>query len=83
MTDIKAAQPGFESLPLDFGAIVVIHCKTQQVCAELVHVLLIDKWRHGIENILMNGLYSFLLTFRLTLIEVIYALLIGRTGRSS
>ena len=48
MTDIEAAQFGLESLPLNFWTIVVIHGESQKVCTELVHVHLIDKWRHDV-----------------------------------
>ena len=48
MTDIEAAQFGLESLPLNFGTVVVVHCESQKVCTELVHVFLIDKRRHDV-----------------------------------
>ena len=48
MTDIEAAQLGLESLPLNFRSVVVIHRESQKVCAELVHVFLIDKRGHDI-----------------------------------
>ena len=46
MADIEAAQLCLVSLPLNFRAVVVVHCESQKVCTELVHVFLIDKWRH-------------------------------------
>ena len=48
MSDIEAAQLGLESLPFNFRAVVVIHCESQKVCTELVHVFLIDKRRHDV-----------------------------------
>ena len=80
MPDIEAAQFGLESLPLNFRTIVVIRCKFQQVCTELVHVLLIDERGHDVERVFMNGIQFLLLAFCLTLIKVINALLIGRAG---
>ena len=77
MTDIKAAQFGLEPLPLNFRAIVVIHRESQKVCTEIVHIFLIDERGHDVENILMDGLYSFLLAFSLTLVKVINTLLVG------
>ena len=71
MTDIEAAQLSLESLPLDFRAVVVVHCESQKVCTELVHVFLIDKRGHDVEKVFMNGVQLFLLAFCLTLIKVI------------
>ena len=48
MTDIEAAQLGLVSLPLDFRAVVVVHCESQKVCAELVHVFLVDERGHDV-----------------------------------
>ena len=48
MTDIEAAQFRLVSLPLNLRAVVVVHCESQKVCTELVHVFLIYKWRHDV-----------------------------------
>ena len=48
MTDIEAAQLVLVSLPLNFRAVVMVHCESQKVCTELVHVFLIDKRGHDV-----------------------------------
>ena len=48
MADIEAAQLCLVSLPLNFRTVVVVHCESQKVCAELVHVFLIDKRGHDV-----------------------------------
>ena len=48
MTDLEAAQLFLVSLPLNFWAVVVIHSKSQKVCAELVHVFLANKRGHDV-----------------------------------
>jgi hypothetical protein len=48
MADIEAAQLVLESLPLNFRSVVVIHGKSQQVWAELVHVFLVNKRGHDV-----------------------------------
>ena len=80
MADIEAAQLSLVSLPLSFWTVAVIHGKSQKVGAELVHVLLIDKRRHDVADVFLNGFQFPLLAFCLTLIEVINTLLIGRAG---
>lgn len=82
MTDIEAAQLFLVSLPLNLRAVVVVHCESQKVCAELVHVFLVNKRRHDVADVFLNGVQLFLLVFSLTLVEVVDTLLIGRAGRS-